>query len=211
MNSNTTLNPVTNAMRQIIVLIACISIAGALCAQDHQPLEKAQKAARLIHRKATALDDVQIRTDVDLEKPYLVTGSDNLGALALPDKGLKNKAPLKLDGKPLPIGQLWMRGLSPMTGGSKVADGKLREITISTDEEDVDLTVYLLAAVSKDETPMLQIFGAARKPIATLKLKKAKTLQKLPLELDAIGDDGSATLFFNVAGQYVAEMKITKK
>jgi len=198
-------------MRPLLALLTSFSLANGLVAQDHQPLEKARKAAQLIHQKASALKDAQIEIKVDLDKPYLVTGSDNLGALVIPDKKLENKTQPPFGDKPIAIGQLWMRGLAPVVDGDKVPREKLRVIRIATDDENVELTGYLLAAVIRENSPTLLVYGNAKKPIAWLKLKKAKTLQELPLELDAIGENGSATLYFNLVGHYIAEMTIAAK
>ncbi len=195
-------------MKPILFASLLTLLPLALVAQDHQPLEKAQKAARLLVEKAPPFADAQIKTSVDAEKPYLLTGNNNVGGLVIPDKSLKNKEPLKLEDKPTPIGQLWMRGLAPSVDGSTIPTDKLREVAISTDNEDVKVTAYLLAVKKDGDAPVLLVYGKPKAPIATLTLKAAKTLQELPLELDAIGDGGSATLYFNVAGQYIAEMKI---
>ncbi len=197
--------------KRLSLFALAVGVAFAGHAQDHQPLEKARNAARLIHQKAPNWEDPQVEVKPDIEKPYLVTGSNNLGALVVPDKRLKNKAPLKSGGKAIPIGQLWMRGLAPEIEGSKVDGEKLREVKLATDEEDVKLTAYLLAAKLDGDKATLLVYGKAKKPIATLKLKEAKTYQELPLELDAAGEDSGATLFFNVVGKYVAEMKIVEK
>jgi len=197
--------------KKLTLFALAVGLAFAGHAQDHQPLEKAQNAARLITQKAPTWESPPVEVKPDIEKPYLVTGSNNLGALVIPDKRLKNKEPLKPGGKAIPIGQLWMRGLAPEIDGAKVAGKDLREVSISTDEEDVELTAYLLAAKLDDDKATLLVYGKAKKPIATLKLKEAKTYQELPLELDAAGEDSGATLFFNVVGKYVAEMKIVEK
>jgi hypothetical protein len=193
----------------LFALAAGIAFAGH--AQDHQPLEKAQNAALLLTEKSPAQENPQIEVKPDIGRPYLVTGSNNLGALVIPDKRLKNREPLKSGGKPIPIGQLWMRGLAPEVDGSKVAGKDLREVTIATDEEDGEVTAYLLAARLDGDKATLLVYGKPKKPIATLKLKEAKTYQELPLELDAAGEDSGATLFFNVVGRYVAELKIVEK
>jgi len=197
--------------KKLTLFALAVGLAFAGHAQDHQPLEKAQNAARLITQKAPTWGSPPVEVKPDIEKPYLVTGSNNLGALVIPDKRLKNKKPLKPGGKAIPIGQLWMRGLAPEIDGAKVAGKDLREVSISTDEEDVELTAYLLAAKLDGDKATLLVYGKAKKPIATLKLKEAKTYQELPLELDAAGEDSGATLFFNVVGKYVAEMKIVEK
>ena len=197
--------------KKLTLFALAVGLAFAGHAQDHQPLEKAQNAARLITQKAPTWGSPPVEVKPDIEKPYLVTGSNNLGALVIPDKRLKNKEPLKPGGKAIPIGQLWMRGLAPEIDGAKVAGKDLREVSISTDEEDVELTAYLLAAKLDGDKATLLVYGKAKKPIATLKLKEAKTYQELPLELDAAGEDSGATLFFNVVGKYVAEMKIVEK
>lgn len=198
-------------LKKLFVLALSFSAASAAFAQDHQPLEKAQQAARTITEKTPALDNPQIKVDIDIQKPYLVTGGDNLGVLVVPDKTLANKKPLP-DGKDvIPLGQLWMRGLAPFIDGAAVANDKLRELTLAADGDQVDLTAYLLAAKTDGDQATLLIYGKAKEPVATLPLKKGKNYQDLPLELDAIGDGDSATLSINVAGIYIAKLKLTRK
>lgn len=198
-------------LKNLSSLALLLALASAALAQDHQPLEKAQKAARTITEKTAAIKDPQIKVDVDLEKPCLITGGDNLGALVIPDKSLVNRQPLPSDKEITPIGQLWMRGLVPSIDGVVVPDDKLRRLTLSTDGDQADLTAYLLAAKKDGDKTTLLIFGKAKEPIATLPLKKGKNSQELPLELDAVGDGGSATLFLNIAGIYSAELKVAQR
>jgi len=197
--------------KPLLFLAVSLFAASVSQGQDHQPLEKARQAAKLITSKAPAQENPQIEVTPDISKPYLVTGSNNLGALVIPDKRLKNKEPLKADGKPIPLGQLWMRGLAPEVDGSKIANKDLRAVPIETNEEDVELTAYLLEAKLDADKGSLTVYGNSKQPVATLKLKQAKIHQELPLELDAAGEDSGATLFFNVVGKYVAEMKIVEK
>ena len=111
----------------------------------------------------------------------------------------------------VPIGQLWLKQLTPMHNGEAVAREKLRLVTVSGDGEEVTAPQCALAVRrNAGGTLELLVFGKDKEPIATAALKPLDITQSLPIDLaaDREGDVGKVTV--RILGKYQATLSVTE-
>jgi len=187
-------------------------VIGSISAQERIPQEQATKYAALFVEAAAKLTDLQVKTDVDSEKPFGVKGGD-LGAMVIPDKKLSEDVICKAGKDMIPVGQLWLRKLSTVVDGKATGNDKLRIVTITVNTEDHPLPLFLLGVRKKgDDTLELAVYAKDKEPHLLLPLQKIDTKQELPIELEAMkGDNETGVITLNILGKYRAKLTVGKQ
>jgi len=194
-------------MKQIIIASAILGIVSLTSAQEKLSTDEALPYARAVSKH---LQGTPIPTDVDTDQPVAVRDGE-FGGMVLPQKNLKLDALTKAGGVAVPIGQLWLKQLTPMHNGEAVAKEKLRLVTVSGDGEEVTAPQCALAVRrSAGGTLELLVFGKDKAPIVTAALKPLDTTQALPIDLaaDREGDVGKVTV--KILGKYQATLSVTE-
>jgi hypothetical protein len=181
-------------------------LAGVAGAQERLPLENAQRFAKLFVEQAAKLTDAQVKTDVDAEKPCCITKGEP-GAMIIPDKNLSADALAKAGKDVTPLGQLWMRKLTPVVDGKPVPGDKLRIVTVTVKNADEPMVLCLAGVRKKGDGLELVLYAKDKEPLLTVPLEKVETKQELPVELDGKkGDNDTGVLILSVLGKYQAKV-----
>lgn len=190
-------------------------LAGIVTAQsaNRLPQEEAKGYAKpCVERAATVVTDAQISMDVDPDKPCAERGEGG-GAMVVPDKKLTEKALAGVGNDVVPVGQLWLRKWTLVAKGKPVANDKLRIITVTIEDNERPLPLFLLGVRKKDEKDLeLVIYAKNSEPLQVVPLKKLETASSQPLELEwSRGDKDADNLTLNVLGKYQTVLKIARQ
>lgn len=198
-------------MKGVTVGVGLALCVGLAMAREPVPQGQAQEAARLLAGQAAKATDLPVKPDVDPEKPYgLKEGM--VAALVIPDKGLTAEKVGQAGQGVLPVGQLWLRGLTPVVAGEATPGDKLRLIKVTVKNEDHELPLLLLGArKGAGGKPELLVYARGKEPLLTLPLEAADRNQEQPIELEGEkGENERGTLVLHVAGKYRARLPLAK-
>jgi hypothetical protein len=195
-----------------LTAVACFALVVGIgwAQQNRLPQEEAKQYARPCAEQAALLDDAQIKTDVDPDKPCAERGEGG-GAMVIPEKQLA--APMLLHaGKDVtPVGQLWLRKWTLVLDGQALPKDRLRMVTVNLDNQDRPMPLFLLGArrgAAKDLE--LVLYAKESDPLLVLSLTKVEIGQNLPLELEwKRGEKNLATLTLSILGKYQTVMTVT--
>src|SRR5689334_7887707 len=121
-------------MRCLTVGCALVLGISQVSAQEQLPQERAEQAAKLLAAQAAKLKDVQLKTDVDTQKPYGLKKGE-LALLVIPDKNLSKERLNKAGKDVMVVGQLWLRGITPVAAGRATPADKLRLVKVTSKGE----------------------------------------------------------------------------
>jgi len=195
--------------RTIATVGLLVLISGVARAQERLPEDKARKSAEVLAEKAKALEDLPIKTDVDVTKPFGIH-SGEYGAMVVPDKTLAEETIEGAGDRVKPVGQLWMHLVAPAVDGAVTPSDRLRFVTFTVEDRDYDVALFLLGVKGgSDGSPVLVIYAGEKEPLLSLPLTKTDSTQELPIELDGKKvDDDSGDLTIRVLGKYRATMRV---
>jgi hypothetical protein len=196
-------------MRTVVAVFGLLLGGAFVAAQEPLPAEQAQKIAAVLAEHAGKLTDAQVKTDVDAKKPYGVTKGE-LGAVVIPDKALTAEVLTKAGKDVVPLGQLWMRGLTPVVSGNATAADKLRIVEVKHKDDKHDLPLLLLGARSAKGKLELVVYAKDKEPLLVLPLETADHNQEQPIEFTGKGEGESGTITLHVLGKYQAELPVAK-
>jgi hypothetical protein len=159
------------------------------------------------------IDDLQFKPDVDTEKPSAFHAEGKYGAMIVPDRNLSAETLAKAGKDLIPVGHLWTRNLAPALDGVVTPNAKLRLVTVSVDNNDHALPLYLLGLRKNAEGNLeLLVYGKAKDAIVKVPLKKVDAAQELPIELDGKkGDNETGTVIVNLLGKYQAQITVKEQ
>jgi hypothetical protein len=194
-------------MRMVAAWAGLLLLAGVARAQDRIPQDEARGYARALTDVAKKVDDAPIKLEADPEKPVGIR-HDEHGLMVIPAKGLSAEALAKADKEVVPVGQLWLRKLTPVVADQPVADDKLRGLPVTIDGNEVRLSLCLLGAKKTAAGDWeLLVYGKDKEPLARLPLKATDGAQDLPIELEGKrNDNGTGSLTIKVLGKHEATL-----
>jgi hypothetical protein len=103
------------------------------------------------------------------------------GGVLLPEAKLTSEAFAKAGDKIVPIGQLWLRKLTPMRDGSALASDKLRVATVRHKDQDVSLAQCALSVRrNRSDALELLVFGKDKEPLVI------RRCPKLPVKTNSV-------------------------
>ena len=207
---NSFLHPSLRSISTLLVLGAALAGPGSASAQQILPREEALKYASVAALLAPPAAQLPLRVDADLKQP--VAGHDeDYGVLLLPDARLSAAALEKVGAEVVPIGQLWLRKLTPMVDGAAVGESRLLLVNVRHEGESARVPLCLLGARRTSAgTLELVVYGKGTEPLTRVELRKAPRSQSLPLEISAERDYDRGRLTLHVAGQYAATLSVTE-
>jgi hypothetical protein len=198
-------------MKPILITLTLFTSLQFISAQEKLSREEALTYARIVSLDAQQLNGTPIVTDVDPEQPVALKDEDYYGGMVLPQKGLKPETLDRAGQTAVPIGQLWLRKLTPMRDGEAVSRDKLRIVTVHAEGEEVRVPQCALA-VRRNAGGALEllVFGKDKEPLLTAALKPLNATQSLPIDLEAKRDWDSGKLTLKILGKYQATISVTE-
>jgi hypothetical protein len=189
---------------------ALLTPALTAVAQEILPREEALRYAFVAALYEPTTTQAPIRVDADLKRPVVGYEGD-YGAMILPETKLTAATLEKVGRDVVPIGQLWLRKLTPMANGYAVDSSDLHMVQIRHEGESARVPFCLLG-VRRTEAGALElvVYGRGSKPIAQSALTKATRTQSLPIELSAERESDSGRLTLHLVGQYAATLSVTE-
>jgi hypothetical protein len=194
----------------LVLLLGAVAMADDV---ERIPLDRAQQFAKAFQEQVAKIDDLQIKPDVDTEKPSAFHAENKYGAMAVPDRNLTEDTFTKAGKNVTPIGHLWTRNLAPATDGTVTPNAKLRLVTVSVDGNEHNLPFFLLGLQKNpDGKLMLLVYGKEKEPIVKVPLQKADKAGEVPIELDGKkGENESGILILNLLGKYEARITVKEQ
>ncbi len=207
------MKPIPHPLKTVLAAFVTLALAQGAAAQDVIPLEKAQKAARMVNDAAGSIGDAAVAVEADRDQPFAIKGGE-VAMMIIPDKAL-TAGKLSAAGEAItPVGQLWTAAAIVAVSGRAPAKDKLRFFTIKDGEEERKVQLYLVGAAKNAQgTLELIVFGTDKEPLLRVPLgKSAESLtQQLPIELSGRkNDEDSGTLTLRLFGQYQADLLLVK-
>jgi hypothetical protein len=197
-------------MKRTLIALTVLMTIHLASAQERLAREEALKYALLVSVDLKQLQGTPIPTDVDLKQPVVVYEGDH-GGMLLPEAKLTSEAFAKAGDKIVPIGQLWLRKLTPMRDGSALASDKLRVATVRHKDQDVSLAQCALGVRrNRSDALELLVFGKDKEPLVTLPLKRMDAPQELPLDFTAERTGDAGCLNIKILGKYEAKLMVTE-
>ncbi len=196
-------------MKKTIVLFA---LAGALQlagAQEQLPREEALKYAFAVSLDLAQLQGTPIPTDVDVKRPLAVRDGE-YGGLFLPEAKLSAQAISGAAEKIVPIGQLWLHGLTPVRDSQGIDSGKLRmaKVTVEGSEARVPQLTLGVRKSSGGKLELL-VLGKTAEPVVVAPLESIEGKSQEPITLEAERDYNGATATVVLFGKYKAQLSFT--
>lgn len=195
-----------------LALAAAVLAVHAMTAQAQQILsrEEAMKYAFLVANNEPAPSQAPIKVDADLKRPF-GGYEDEYGVLVLPETKLSASVFASLGKDVVPVGQLWLRKLTPQVQGSAVESSSLQMVPISHEGESVRVPLCLMGArKSASGSLELLVYGKGKEPLMCVPLTKGQSSQSLPLELSGERESDGGLITLRVVGQYVAKIPVTE-
>lgn len=202
------MNRLPHSLRRLVVTAVC-ALAAAVQAQEVLPREEALKYAfaAALHEPSGMAAPVQV--DADLKRPF-AAHQDDYGVLALPETKLA--ATLAGAAKDVvPVGQLWLRKLTPMVQGAGVGTSELQMVRVEVEGESERVPLCVMGARKTEAGAMeLVVYGRNRTPLLSVPLRPVTRSQSLPIEIAGERESDGGLLRIYVVGKYVAELPVTE-
>jgi hypothetical protein len=201
----------SQTMKQIIIVLTLLIGLPLVQAQERLSNEQALRLAKLVGADTNQLRGTPISTSVDLDKPVALRDGE-FGGLLLPEAKLTAEVLAKTGEQIVAIGQLWLRGLTPVRNGEAVSEASLRIATVKTkDGEEVKAPQCALGVrrAAGGELELL-VYGKDKEPLLKVALTKIDAKQESPLDMDAERGDEAAQVRLKILGKYEAKFKVTQ-
>ena len=196
-------------MKRMLLLAALLGVSTLAHGQEKVGRDEALKYAFLLSANLNVLLDTPIPTDPDVKRPVAVRDEDH-GALVLPETKLTAQTLAKAGKEIVPVGQLWLANLAPVSEGQVVPADKLRLVHLNDGNTELDAPCLALG-VRKGSTNGLEllIYSKGHEPLMRLPLKATSVSQEMPIEMSAERkSDGSGTLTLQFFGKYEATLNL---
>jgi hypothetical protein len=201
-----TLTNERTAMKRLI--IAGVLTAGLIAhAQERLSREESLKYAFFAASNLKEMLSTPIATDPDIKRPVGYKDGD-YGALLLPETKLAEGL-AKVGSNAVPIGQIWMAKLAPMSEGQVVPDEKLKKVHVTAGGDEADVVVCALAVVKEEGKAQLLVFGKAKEPVLKVPLKATSAQQDNPLDFTAERENDAGLLTVRIGGKYEGSFRVT--
>lgn len=193
-----------------LVVCGVVALSTAAMAQDRLGTEEAQKVGRkLVDLLGTPADaQLTISADTDRGEGYK---HGELGLLVLPDQKLTAAVLEGAKAEPVPVGQLWMKGITPVSDGVIVPVAKHRKLTVTEGDKSVDVTVCLLGARKRDGKMELVLFGQGKEPITIAALEPDQSTSTAPIGVTVAKEtEETGRIELTLAGKFKAKLFVKR-
>jgi hypothetical protein len=199
-----------------------LALLSRLCgAADFEaiPQDLAQKLAVKISEDASKLEKLKFTVDADTEKANGFHVPGKVGALIVPQKGLKESEELAAKFKMDPgasLAYLFCYHMTPVVDGKPLSSDRFHSVTFNDEDGGQhELTLLLLSARQlSDDDYRLYVFGKDPKPLVDVKFAEGTGPGPTPVAVE-IKDINESTREGNVVvtvfGKYQASFKATHK
>jgi hypothetical protein len=196
-------------MKHTLLTLTLLSTLALASAQEKLSREETLRYAFVVAGDLKQLQATPIPTDVDVKQPVAVRDGD-FGGMVLPEAKLNADAIAKAGEKVVPIGQVWLRKLTPMKDGEAVAASRLCMVTLTHEDDQVKVSQYALG-VQRNGTGALEllVFGKDKEPVVKVPLKTMDTKQDVPIDLSAERESDSGKVTLKILGKYTATISVT--
>jgi len=196
-------------MKHTLLTLTLLSTLALASAQEKLSREETLRYAFVVAGDLKQLQATPIPTDVDVKQPVAVRDGD-FGGMVLPEAKLNADAIAKAGEKVVPIGQVWLRKLTPMKDGEAVAASKLCMVTLTHEGDQVKVSQYALG-VQRNGTGALEllVFGKDKEPVVKVPLKTMDAKQDVPIDLSAERESDSGKVTLKILGKYTATISVT--
>ena len=196
-------------MKHTLLTLTLLSTLALASAQEKLSREENLRYAFVFASDLKQLQATPIPTDVDLKQPVAIRDGD-FGGMVLPEAKLNADAIAKAGEKVVPVGQLWLRKLTPMQDGEAVGASKLRMATLSPEGEQVKAAQCTLGVQRNGSGSLeLLVFGKDKEPLVKVPLKTMDAKQDVPIDLSAERESDSGKVTLKILGKYTATISVT--
>ena len=196
-------------MKHTLLTLTLLSTLALASAQEKLSREETLRYVFVFAGDLKQLQATPIPTDVDLKQPVAIRDGD-FGGMVLPEAKLNADAIAKAGEKVVPVGQLWLRKLTPMQDGEAVGASKLRMVTLSHEGDQVKVAQCALG-VQKNGSGALEllVFGKDKEPVVKVPIKTMDAKQDVPIDLSAERESDSGKVTLKILGKYTATISVT--
>ena len=192
----------------LVALLASLTLTTTH-AQERLSTEEARHYASIVSAAQPELKRAPGAAPVDLDKPVALRDGE-YGLMLLPARTLSADAVAKAGAEGVPVGQLWLLKLAPLTAGQVVSQDRLQMVTVNSSEGSVTLPCCQLGIRKATGGALeLVVFGKGKEPVATAPLQPLVASQTLPLDLAVAREDDRGELTLKIAGKYTARLAVT--
>ncbi len=179
-------------------------------AQEMLSREEAMRYAFVAALHEPSTTQAPIRVDSDLKRP--VAGHDgDYGVLILPETKLSAATLQGIQGDVVPVGQLWLRKLTPMADGSAIDESQLQMVRISHEGNTTRVPLCLLGVRKGKEGALeLVVYSKGKEPLVKVPMTKVSRTQSLPIEFTSERESDSGRVTLRLVGQYEATLFLTE-
>jgi hypothetical protein len=195
-------------MKYTLITLTLLTSLQLANAQEKLSREEALTYARAVSADAKQLAGTPIPTDVDPQQPVAVR-DEQLGGMVLPQKNLKAEAIAAAGETPVPVGQLWLLGLTPMKDGAAIDAARLRMVGVSHDGGETTAPQCALAVRRGAAGLELLVYGKAKEPLLAVPLKTVEAKQTVPIDMTAERESESGKVTLKLLGKYQATISVT--
>ena len=192
-------------------IVAAVLLTGILAiqAQERLPREEALKYAFIVSANLKEMLKTPIPTDPDVKRPVAVRDGD-YGGMVLPEAKLSAETLAKVGTEVVPIGQLWLHKLAPLSGGQVALPSKLHKVHVSAGDQEGDAVCCALGVKKNADAGLeLLVFGKDKEPLARAPMKAISATQENPIEMSSERQDDRGVVVLKLLGKYEARFDVT--
>jgi hypothetical protein len=196
-------------MKNTLLALTLLSTLALASAQEKLSREETLRYAFVVAGDLKQLQATPIPTDVDIKQPVAVRDGD-FGGMVLPEAKLNAEAIAKAGEKVVPVGQVWLRKLTPIQDGVAVGASKLRMVTLTHEGDQVKVAQCALGVQRNGSGSLeLLVFGKDKEPVVKVPLKTMDAKQDVPIDLSAERESDSGKVTLKILGKYTATISVT--
>jgi hypothetical protein len=196
-------------MKKAVICLILVAGLQVISAQESLPRAEALKYACAVAADLGEMLQTPVPTDPDIKRPVAAREGD-YGVMVLPEAKL-TAAAMEQPGKDgIPVGQLWLLKLAPMTEGQPVPADRLRLVQVNTDEGSAKVPCCVLAIrATGDHGLELLVLGKDKTPLLTAPVKTITQTQSNPIEMTAERKDDGGRITLRLLGKYETSFMVT--
>jgi hypothetical protein len=196
-------------MKTTIALTILLAGTVGSLAQEQLSREESLKYAFVASANLKEMLKTPIPTDPDVKRPVAARDGE-YGAMVLPESKLTADVMAKAGKEAVPVGQLWLVKLAPLSDGRAVPASKLRVVHLNYRDKEADAPCCALGVRKTDSGGLeLLVYGKESEPVLRVPLKRISSAQDNPIEMSAERKDDGGLITLNFLGRYSASFMVT--
>src|SRR5215472_6116105 len=196
-------------MKAILIATASLTFCLAATAQEPVPRQECLKYAFVASANLKEMLKTPIPTDPDVKRPVAARDGE-YGAMVLPESKLTADVLAKAGKEVVPVGQLWLVKLAPLSDGRVVPASKLRVVHLNYRDKEADAPCCALGVRKTGSGGLeLLVYGKESEPVLHVPLKGISSTQDNPIEMSAERKDDGGLITLNFLGRYTASFMVS--